>query len=83
MKKGAKVRTGIVTSDRLHKTVVVTLDRQTTHPLYGKKVRRRKRIKVHDEQNVCRVGDVVRVEECRPLSRDKHWKLLERVRSEE
>ena len=71
-----KVRVGKVVSDRMDKTVVVSIERLVKHPTYGRYVRRRKKFKVHDEKNECRVGDVVRFMETRPLSKDKRWRLL-------
>jgi small subunit ribosomal protein S17 len=71
---------GRVVSDKMDKTVVVELERRFPHPFYGRIIRRTRRIKVHDEQNACHVGDVVRVAETRPLSREKRWRLLEIVR---
>jgi len=76
----AKVRVGTVVSDKMDKTVVVAIETIDKHPLYGRRIRRTKRLKVHDEDNSCAVGDVVRVMETRPLSRDKHWRVLEVVR---
>jgi small subunit ribosomal protein S17 len=75
-----KVRMGQVVSDKMDKTIVVMLERQFPHPSYSRIVRRTSRIKVHDENNECRVGDVVRVMETRPLSKEKRWRLLEVVR---
>jgi small subunit ribosomal protein S17 len=71
-----KTREGVVVSDRMQKTIVVEVHRRVQHPQYGKFVRARKRFKVHDESNECRVGDRVRIAETRPLSRDKRWRLL-------
>jgi small subunit ribosomal protein S17 len=76
-----KERSGIVVSDRMQKTVVVTVERTVTHPKYKKILRRRTNFKAHDETNQCRIGDRVLIVECRPLSRDKRWrvsKVLER-----
>ena len=75
-----KVRVGVVMSDKMDKTVVVRLERRFPHPIYRTIIRRTSRIKVHDEKNECRVGDVVKVTETRPLSKDKRWRLLEVVR---
>jgi len=72
---------GIVTSDRMDKTVVVTVERLEKHPMFGKYVRRRAKFKAHDEKNECRAGDRVLIRECRPLSRHKSWfvvRILER-----
>ncbi len=74
-----KTRTGIVVSDKMDKTVVVAIRERVKHPLYGKIVNRTKKFKVHDEANQCGVGDKVRVMETRPLSKDKHWRLVEIV----
>ena len=79
-----KERTGVVVSDRMQKTVVVTVERTVTHPKYKKILRRRTNVKAHDEANQCRVGDRVLIVECRPLSRDKRWrvsKILERAQA--
>ena len=75
-----KVRMGQVVSDKMNKTIVVELERRFQHPSYSRIVRSTSRIKVHDEKNECRVGDVVRVMETRPLSKEKRWRLLEVVR---
>lgn len=78
-----KVRLGTVVSDRMEKTVVVSVERRLAHPLYGKQVSRGKRYQAHDEANEYRVGDVVRIEETRPLSRLKRWRVLELVQRPE
>jgi small subunit ribosomal protein S17 len=70
-----KVRTGMVVSDKMDKTVVVRVDRMSKHPLYGKPVLRVKKYMAHDEDNECRPGDRVQIEETRPLSRHKRWKI--------
>ncbi|EFQ24052.1 30S ribosomal protein S17 [Aminomonas paucivorans] len=72
-----KVRTGVVVSDKMDKTVVVRIDRMSKHSLYGKPVLRVKKYKAHDEANECRIGDRVQIEETRPLSRDKCWRVAE------
>ena len=74
-----KVRTGVVVSDAMDKTVVVRIDRSFLHPLYGKTVRRSKKLAAHDEANEAHVGDRVRVVETRPLSKSKRWRLVEIV----
>jgi small subunit ribosomal protein S17 len=74
-----KVRTGVVVSDRMDKTVVVQVTSVVRHPLYGKTVRRSKKFKAHDEANEAREGDVVRIMETRPLSRTKRWRVVEIV----
>jgi small subunit ribosomal protein S17 len=68
-----KVLVGRVISDKMDKTVVVRVERLTRHPLYGKVIRHHKRYKVHDEENACRVGDLVRMIESRPISKEKRW----------
>lgn len=68
---------GTVVSDKMQKTVVVEIDRLTRHPGYNKMVRRKTRVKAHDEENACRQGDTVRVMETRPLSKDKRWRVVE------
>ena len=77
-----KERAGLVVSDRMQKTVVVSVERTVMHPKYKKILRRRSRVKAHDEKSECHVGDRVLIVECRPLSRDKRWrvsKVLERA----
>jgi small subunit ribosomal protein S17 len=74
-----KVRTGVVVSDGMDKTVVVRIDRAFRHPLYGKTVRRSKKLAAHDEANEAHVGDRVRVVETRPVSKSKRWRLVEIV----
>lgn len=78
-----KQRTGLVVSDKMDKTVVVTIERTVTHPLYKKVLRRRKRLKAHDETNVCALGDTVLIEECRPLAKDKHWRVVQIIERRE
>lgn len=70
-----KTRVGMVVSDKMDKTVVVEVKRLVAHPLYHKIIRRRAKIKAHDPQNTCQVGDKVLLEETRPISRDKHWRI--------
>jgi len=74
-----KERQGVVVSDVQDKTIVVRVDRTTTHPLYGKTIRVSKRFHAHDEANTARVGDTVRIVETRPLSKLKRWRLVEVV----
>mgnify|MGYP000868963185 CR=1 FL=1 len=74
---------GFVVSDKMDKTVVVAVQRLTPHPLYGRVMRRTAKYKAHDESNACHAGDRVMIQECRPLSRDKSWRVirvLERAR---
>lgn len=68
---------GRVLSNKMNKTVVVSVERSVTHPLYRKVMRRISKFKAHDEQNVCKIGDRVRMVETRPISKDKHWRVLE------
>ena len=72
-----KVRVGKVVSDKMDKTVVVTVADRVAHPIYKKIIGRTYRLKAHDENNECGVGDIVKVMECRPLSKDKRWRLVE------
>ena len=72
-----KTRVGLVTSDKMDKTIVVSIVDNVKHPLYGKIMNRTNKIKVHDEQNQCGIGDTVKIMETRPLSKDKHWRLVE------
>ena len=72
-----KTRVGMVVSDKMDKTVVVAVVDSVKHPLYKKVVKRTYKLKAHDEQNECRVGDKIKVMETRPLSKDKRWRLVE------
>ena len=72
-----KTRTGKVVSDKMDKTIVVAVEDNVKHPLYNKIVKRTYKLKAHDEENSCQVGDVVKVMETRPLSKDKRWRLVE------
>ena len=72
-----KVRIGRVVSDKMDKTIVVAIEDSVKHPLYGTVVKRTVKIKAHDEENTCGIGDRVKVMETRPLSRDKRWRLAE------
>ena len=74
-----KVRQGYVVSDKMDKTIVVNIERRTTHPLYRKTVTRSERLKAHDETNDVKVGDLVRIIETRPTSKTKRWRLLDIV----
>ena len=74
-----KVRTGVVVSDAMDKTVMVRIDRQVRHALYGKTVRRSSKLAAHDETNDAHVGDTVRVMETRPVSKSKRWRVVEIV----
>ena len=70
-------KVGVVTSTKMQKTVVITVERQGTHPLYKRVVRRSKNFMAHDEKNECKVGDTVRIEETRPMSSRKRWRVVE------
>ncbi len=72
-----KTRTGKVVSDKMDKTIVVAVQDHVQHPLYKKIVKRTYKLKAHDENNECRIGDTVKVMETRPLSKDKRWRLVE------
>ena len=72
-----KVRVGRVVSNKMDKTIVVSVEDFVRHPLYNKPVKRTKKFKAHDENNVCSIGDRVRIMETRPLSKDKHFRLVE------
>ena len=79
-KRGSrKEREGRVVSDKMQKTVVVALERRVAHPVYGKMVKRTVKVKAHDEENTAKTGDLVRIAETRPLSKDKRWRLVEIV----
>ena len=72
-----KTRTGKVVSNKMQKTIVVAVEDHVKHPLYGKIVKRTYKLKAHDENNECNIGDIVKVMETRPLSKDKRWRLVE------
>lgn len=74
-----KTRTGKVTSNKMDKTVVVAIENHVKHPLYNKIVKKTYKLKAHDENNECNIGDTVKVMETRPLSKDKRWRLVEIV----
>ena len=74
-----KVKVGTVVSDKMDKTVVVAIEGFVRHPLYGKAVKRTKKVKAHDENNECRIGDRIRIMETRPISKQKRWRLVEIV----
>jgi small subunit ribosomal protein S17 len=77
-KKG-RTLTGKVVSDKMNKTVTVLVERKVTHPLYGKIIRRSQKFHAHDESNECHPGDIVLIQECRPLSRTKSWRVTQLV----
>jgi len=77
VRNARKTRVGMVVSDKMQKTVVVSIERRVQHPVYGKMIRRTKKLKAHDEQNEAKTGDTVRIMETRPLSKDKRWRVVE------
>jgi small subunit ribosomal protein S17 len=72
-----KTLTGVVWSDKMNKTVIVMVNRLVLHPVYKKYIRKKKKVKAHDEKNECRIGDKVRLIETRPLSKEKRWRVKE------
>jgi len=74
-----KQRVGVVTSNKMNKTIAVSVERKLRHPIYGKFVKKSKKFMAHDENNDCNIGDVVRIMESRPLSKLKRWRLVEIV----
>jgi small subunit ribosomal protein S17 len=74
-----KTRIGVVTSNRMEKTVTVSVERRVKHPIYGKFVKKTTKFHAHDEKNECTIGDTVRIMETRPLSKTKRWRLVEVV----
>ena len=76
-----RILQGVVVSDKADKTVVVLIERRFTHPLLKKTVRRTKKYHAHDEANVAKTGDIVRIQECRPISKTKTWTLLDKVQT--
>lgn len=82
MREQRRALTGVVTSDKMDKTVVVSVERVTRHPLYGKVIKLQKKYQAHNEENTARTGDVVRIRECRPISKNKKFfveEILERA----
>ena len=73
-----RVLQGVVVSDKAEKTVIVRVDRRMMHPVYKKTIERSKKYAAHDEANLCKIGDTVRIEECRPISKRKTWLVIER-----
>jgi small subunit ribosomal protein S17 len=74
-----KTRTGVVSSNKMDKTITVAVERKVKHPIYGKFVKKTTRFHAHDEKNECTIGDIVRIMETRPLSKIKRWRLVEIV----
>jgi small subunit ribosomal protein S17 len=79
--KTERTITGQVISDKMNKTIVVKSERKVRHPLYGKYIRRSTKYHVHDESNECKIGDTVKIRECRPMSKTKSWTLVQVVSS--
>ncbi len=79
-KTNRKVRSGKVTSNKMHKTIVVQVEESAQHPKYKKIIKRFNKFKVHDEKNIANIGDLVLIEECRPLSKDKRFRLREIIK---
>lgn len=77
IRKPRKTRTGIVTSNKMNKTIVVSITRKVKHPIYGKFVNKTTKFYAHDEKNECNIGDTVKIMETRPLSKLKRWRLVE------
>ena len=78
-----KVREGLVVSDKMDKTVVVAVETRKVHPLYKKAIRVTKNYKAHDENDACKIGDIVKISETRPLSKEKHWRVTEVISKRE
>jgi small subunit ribosomal protein S17 len=74
-----KTRTGVVSSNKMNKTVVVAVERKVQHPIYGKFLKKTTKFHAHDEKNECNIGDIVKIMESRPLSKTKRWRLVEIV----
>jgi len=74
--KNTRTVMGRVVSDKMDKTITVMVERQVAHPIYGKYVKRSTKLHAHDESNECKMGDTVSIEECRPLSKSKSWRLV-------
>jgi small subunit ribosomal protein S17 len=71
-----RVMQGVVVSDKMEKTIVVKVERKVMHPLYKKFIRRSKKYSAHDEENICKIGDSVRIRECKPISKNKCWEVI-------
>jgi len=78
-KKVERTVVGKVVSDKMEKSATVMIERYVRHPVYGKYIRRSTKFHVHDEENICRIGDTVKIKECRPVSKTKNWSLVEVV----
>jgi small subunit ribosomal protein S17 len=76
-RKLRKERTGVVVSNKMDKSILITVDRRVKHPIYGKFIKKSTKLMAHDEQNSCNIGDTVKIMETRPLSKQKCWRLIE------
>jgi len=76
-RKIRKQRIGVVTSNKMDKSITISVERKLQHPIYGKFVKKSKKFMAHDEQNECNIGDLVKITESRPLSKSKRWRLIE------
>jgi len=74
-----RILTGKVVSNKMQKSAVVSVENKRMHPIYKKAIRKTKNYKIHDEENTCSIGDIVRIAECRPLSKEKSWRLMDIV----
>jgi small subunit ribosomal protein S17 len=72
-----KERVGVVVSNKMDKSIVVAVKRKVKHPIYGKFINKTKKLMAHDEENICKIGDTVKISETRPLSKNKAWRLIE------
>jgi len=79
LKKAIRTLTGTVVSNRMQKSITISVERRVKHPLYGKYITKTTKLKAHDEANECNIGDLVSITECRPISKSKSWKLHEIV----
>ncbi|KPK95868.1 30S ribosomal protein S17 [bacterium SM23_31] len=76
MRNQRKIRTGYIYSDKMNKTVGVAVERKLKHPIYGKYIKKTTKLHAHDEDNACRIGDIVKIMETRPLSKTKRWRVV-------
>ena len=81
--RAARTIVGRVVSDKMDKSAVVMVERKVRHPLYGKYIRRSTKLHIHDENNECQIGDTVSIQECRPISKTKFWRLIEIIEHSE
>lgn len=76
IESGGRVVVGKVVSNKMHKTIIVEVERKVKHPLYGKYLKRASKMSAHDDQNTCKIGDIVEIKQSRPISKNKHWVLV-------